>query len=215
VAHAIIERVRAHLDARDWERPGPLRALLDSGVALPGAMARREIGGRLIEDLVATGLARWVDNALVACVRMVRFRGVLLAFDRGEFRQHTDFVLGPGPSSSLLAAAVRPGAGGRVLDLGCGPGTQTLWLAGDGVSALGIDINERALAFASFNRDLNRRSGVAFEAGDYLTKPPDPRLDGAFDIVIANPPFVLAPATSLVYRDRPRLASGGASAGPA
>src|SRR5262249_34831762 len=44
---------------------------------------------------------------------------------------------------------------------------------------------------------------VSFEPGDFLTTPPDRRLDGAFDVVVANPPFVLSPATTLVYRDRP------------
>jgi len=201
--HPAIERVRALLEAQDWERPSAVRALLDGGVTLPRATANRELGSAAVDDLVATGLARWQDSWLSASVRLVKVRGVLLAFDRGEFRQHADFVLGPGPSGALLADAVRPDSRGRVLDLGCGPGTQALWLATHGAGALGIDINERALAFATFNADLNQRSDVAFERGDFLTQPPDPRLDEAFDLVVANPPFVLAPASALVYRDRP------------
>jgi SAM-dependent methyltransferase len=203
MAHVAVERVRTLLEACDWERPGLLRALLDGGVTLPARLAEAQIGAAVIDDLIASGLAGWRDDGLVASVRVVQFRGALLAFDRGEYRQHADFVLGPGPSSDLLADAVRPIAAGRVLDLGCGPGTQALWLARHGGVALGVDISERALAFASFNRDLNRAAAVTFEVGDFLTKPPDRRFDEAFDVVVANPPFVLAPASSLVYRDRP------------
>ncbi len=70
-------------------------------------------------------------------------------------------------------------AGGRVLDLGCGPGTQAVALAARGFSVTGSDISWTAINGAK------RRAGeagaqVAFVVDDVL----DSNLDGPFDIVI-------------------------------
>jgi SAM-dependent methyltransferase len=202
-AAAVIGRVRALLEAPAGGRARIAQELLVAGRTVPREVVERELGSPCTEDLIALGLARWTPDGLQSVLRVTRFRGTTIASDRSAFRHHPSFVMGPAPSTGLLADAIGPVESGRVLDLGCGPGTLALWLATGGVEALGIDINHRALAFAEFNRELNLRSGVAFEAGDFLTRPADPRLDEAFDVVLANPPFVPTPSTVLVYRDRP------------
>lgn len=71
---------------------------------------------------------------------------------------------------------------GRVLDLGCGPGTFALGAALLGHDAVGVDVDPDALATARRNA---RNLGVAadFIRGDVAT------LDLQGDIVIQNPPF--------------------------
>ena len=199
---AVIDRVRLLLEAADGPRVRVLQMLFATGVAVSREAAEQGLRSSGVDDLVAAGLARKTPDGLVGLMRMTRFQGVVVTSDRLDFRHHADFVIGPGPSSSLLADAVGPIDDGRVLDLGCGPGTQALWLARERVEAIGIDINPRALSFAAFNRDLNRQRNAAFEIGDFLTAPPDSRFDEQFDVVVANPPFVLAPASVLRYRDR-------------
>ena len=127
-----------------------------------------------------------------------------------------DLHVGPGvlipraDSETLIEAAVAHFAGGaaqgsgdamhsweagggtsgpsRVLDLGTGPGTLLLaaldqWPRAHG---LGIDASERALDYAEMNAhalDLEERA--RFRSGDWADG-----LEGAFDLILANPPYV-------------------------
>ena len=183
-------------------------ALFRREAVLPSEVVRRGFGRDAADALAAVGLTRLAATGIVSTARLTRFGGRLIASDRIGFRLHPDFVLGPGPATATLADAVRPLDGGRTLDLGCGPGSLALWLAGRGGEVMGLDISPRALAFAAFNKRLNDVARARFRAGDFLTAPADASLDAQFDVAVANPPFVLAPRTELVYRDGP-LPGGG------
>ena len=72
-------------------------------------------------------------------------------------------------------------APGRALDLGCGTGTNSIYLARHGFSAVGVDYSPKAIATA---RDKARRAGVAVDWHvadatrlDFLTAPFDFVLD--------------------------------------
>lgn len=47
-----------------------------------------------------------------------------------------------------LMELVRPKLGARVLDVGCGCGTETLWAAIKGAEVIGLDISEELLSVA-------------------------------------------------------------------
>jgi SAM-dependent methyltransferase len=195
--------VRRLLEAPTPDESRLVDALFRAEASVSADRLRDGLGSGALDALVATGLISERPAGFIGTARMTRFGGHLIASDRIGFRNRADFVLAPGPATSSLAGVVRPPDGGRALDLGCGPGSLALWLAGCGADVLGIDISERALAFANFNRRLNDEHRVEFQAGDFLTSAPDPSLDGQFDVSVANPPFVLAPASGLVYRDGP------------
>ena len=97
-----------------------------------------------------------------------------------------------------MAATVDIGAEDHVLDVGCGFGGGSLWLAANrGCRVTGIDINPREIAFAQAQA---QRSGVAdrvrFIEMDYTTM--DRLEEGAFSVVYQ--------VETLIYADRRRFA---------
>lgn len=110
-----------------------------------------------------------------------------------EFRLSPE-TLDPRPDTETLVQAVIDetradwGAPLRILDLGTGTGCILIALLREMPSAygIGIDISHAALASA---RENARRNGVGARAGflqaDWLAG-----IDGLFDIVVANPPYV-------------------------
>jgi release factor glutamine methyltransferase len=106
-------------------------------------------------------------------------------------------MVGPGmliprpDSETLIEAAIDHfGTDGpkRILDLGTGPGTLLLaalaqWPAAYG---LGIDEAEKAVIWAEDNAiDLEMDERAQFRTGDWASG-----LDGQFDLILCNPPYI-------------------------
>lgn len=99
-------------------------------------------------------------------------------------------VLIPRPETELLVelALARIGTSGRVLDLGTGSGAIALAIASErpDVAVIGCDSSSAAL-------DVARRNGerlgidVAWLQSDWFGG-----IDGTFDVVVSNPPYVAA-----------------------
>lgn len=112
-----------------------------------------------------------------------------------------------------LFAATR--APRRILDLGTGSGCLLLallseWPDADGI---GVDIDSRTLAVATRNAAALRLSArAAFVVADWATA-----LDGRFDLVVSNPPYVASDAIGRlepeVARFEPRRALDGGDDG--
>ena len=98
-----------------------------------------------------------------------------------------------GPDTYRFAqaiAALPPAPVRRAVDIGCGAGPGAVLLARTYPAAevFGIDINEAALRLTRVNAG---RAGVAVEAveSDLLKSVP-----GVFDLIVANPPYLIDPA---------------------
>lgn len=111
-----------------------------------------------------------------------------------------EHVLGVGSASVTLAQAVPRTPVGRALDLGTGSGVQALHLHRHAAAVCATDTSRRALRCAATTAAL---SGQSWElrAGSLF----DPVEAERFDLVVANPPFVISSGSTgagrYEYRD--------------
>src|SRR5207249_4521547 len=108
----------------------------------------------------------------------------------------------------LEIAEVRPGD--RVLDLGCGCGSNGVLAgvrAGPGGHVTFVDSNLRATALADVNARANGLTSYDVRAAYHLDGLPT----RSFDIVLTNPPYfaALSIAQRFVEQARPLLKKGG------
>ncbi len=106
----------------------------------------------------------------------------------------TPDTLIPRPDSETLIEAVLGeipdrSASLRILDLGTGTGCLLLALLSElpNATGLGVDINPRACEIAEENAArIGLTSRVKIKTNDWMTG-----LDGEFDIIISNPPYII------------------------
>ncbi|WP_328468149.1 class I SAM-dependent methyltransferase [Actinoplanes sp. NBC_00393] len=79
----------------------------------------------------------------------------------------------------------------RAVDIGCGTGAGAITVAkrAPGAEVLAVDINPQALRYARVNTALAGTTGVRPCHSDLLSG-----VDGDFDLIISNPPFMIDPA---------------------
>ncbi|MGO1974975.1 MAG: DUF7059 domain-containing protein [Propionibacteriaceae bacterium] len=118
-----------------------------------------------------------------------------------------DFVLGVSPASTTLAQLAIREPVGRALDLGTGCAVQSLHLARHADQVVATDVNPRALDLARLTCRLNEvpvdlRPGSLYE----------PVAGERFDLIVTNPPYVMAPPSAegerLTYREGALVGDG-------
>ena len=100
------------------------------------------------------------------------------------------------PSVALAHLTVR-GSVERALDLCTGNGIQAILLAAHAENVVATDVNARALAYAGFNAALNGVDNVETRLGSFF----EPVEGERFDLVVANPPYVVSPESAYLFRD--------------
>ena len=112
-----------------------------------------------------------------------------------------DHVIGIGAASTTLLAATLSRPADRALDIGTGCGIQALHLTRTAQRVTATDAVPRAVAMARLSFALSGLEPDAVEllTGDLLS----PVAGREFELVVCNPPFVLAPPgpDALAYRD--------------
>ncbi|SLN00273.1 peptide chain release factor N(5)-glutamine methyltransferase [Brevibacterium yomogidense] len=193
---------------------------------------------RLMGDPVPAEAAASFDALLARRARRVpvqhitgeaHFRTLTLPVGPGVFvpRPETELLVDP-----VLAhlASVRPSGGARVLDLCTGTGALGLAVAAEaaGTSAVGIEADPTAAGWARRSADAVAgdlaRAGSDFAVVEADATDPeavravvDAHLTGRADVVVANPPYVVADGTTtapeVVDHDPARALWGGGDDG--
>lgn len=161
--------------------------------------ARRAFAPPTLERLARLGVVETDGSTVVAAVRLVPHGDYYVASDRAEegVAEAADWVPGiQAPSVTLANLAVRRRIE-AALDLGTGCGIQALLAAKHAARVVATDVSPRALAFAAFNAALNGTANVELRRGGLF----EPAGDERFDLVVANPPYVVSPDLTYLYRD--------------
>jgi hypothetical protein len=156
------------------------------------------VGVELRERLRGTGLLLADGEVLHATARIVPHDELLIASDHaGGAERHADHVPGVHRPSVALAHLTVRGEGERALDVATGNGIQAILLAAHAASVVATDVNPRAVAYAAFNAALNGARNVETRTGSFF----EPTAGERFDLVVANPPYVVSPETAYLFRD--------------
>lgn len=114
----------------------------------------------------------------------------------------------------FLAAAIEPGAGARVLDLGCGVGAIGLCLLArfPGIRVTGLELNPELAALARRSVIENDNAGRFDVHLGSVAAPPSVITVGGFEFVATNPPYLEAGRATASPNDAKQAANmeGGA-----
>lgn len=172
------------------------------GVPTEVEATRRALAPMTLEQWAEARLLTLHNDMAVALVKLLPFQDLVLAFDMPQrlgAETPADFVMGIGSSTLTLATLTIRRPSRLTLDLGAGCGIQAFLAAPHSAGVYAVDRNPRACGFADFNIRLNGLANVECYEGDLF----EPVQQQQFDLVISNPPFVISPASSYLYRDSP------------
>src|SRR5206468_8352084 len=115
--------------------------------------------------------------------------GLLVAHDPPSTAP--DVVTGVNAASRTLATLTVRRPVERALDIGTGSGVEALLTTRHAAHVVATDVNPRALRLAELSARL---SGVSLELREgSLFEPVE---EERFDLIVANPPFVISPTTA-------------------
>lgn len=193
---------RVHLAAKLLPADSPMLTcvqLFDLGEPVGGKAAMAVFGSEML-GLMRIGLLEALGNDLVrSAVKLDANEHGWFAYDHPAALAagRTDYVMGEGNSSRMLAALATGRKGEHLLDLGAGAGWGALRIAEKGCTVTAADLSERALGFARFNAKLAGINGIELVQGDRF----EPLAGRKFQAIASNPPFVISPQNTFVFRD--------------
>jgi methylase of polypeptide subunit release factors len=187
---------------RELDTTSPLATLIR--LFLLGLPVAPDVVTRALAPLSAThavemGLLRERQGAFEASVRLIPHDEFIFACSKAsEFQAvESNHVMGVTRSSVSLANLTVRRPVGAALDLGTGCGIQAVLASRHASRVIAVDLNPEALRFTEFNTRLNGIDNIECRVGNLF----EPVQDMTFDLIVANPPFVISPETRFLYRD--------------
>lgn len=175
--------------------------LFRAGLSVPLDVAQKAVAPTPLEDWLACGLLVAEGNEVRRGVALAPYQGLVIATD--SIRRHDAHELRPNhvlelssPSRILAEATIRV-RNGSALDMAAGSGVQALLAARHSQHVVATDVNARALNMAVFNAALNGLANIDVRSGSMY----EPVADETFDLIVANPPYVISPDSQFVFRD--------------
>ena len=174
--------------------------LLLIGIPVEITQVRRAVEPMTLENWVQIGLLAVEGDEVRGAGQLLPYEGWLLFADmplkRGGSLRH-NHVMAVGSSSITLAKLTVRRPIERALDLGTGGGIQAFFAAPHSRQVVAVDRNPRAVNVAAFNACLNGLKNIDCRVGDFFA----PVAQEKFDLIVSNPPFVVSPEKSYIYRD--------------
>lgn len=158
------------------------------------ASAKHAVNSMDLQDWVDAGLIEINRDEVSAVVELCPYQNLIVASDWAESDDANQVMNIAASSRVLMQMTVRRHAK-QTLDLGTGCGIQSFVASKHSDKVFTVDCNERAIEFARFNAALNGIPNVEFATGNLF----EPVNDKTFDLIVCNPPFVIAPKISHVH----------------
>lgn len=168
------------------------------GATVPAETMRAVFDDRQIDSLAHQGLLNPKSSeGWQSAVRLVPIEDCIVACDFGGRAAGVERVYSPGSDSVWLAKAIARRPVARALDLCTGSGLQAVVAARQARSVVAVDLNPRAVRLAGISLALNGIGHAVVSLGDLY----DAVGAATFDLVTANPPFVINHVKSHLFRD--------------
>lgn len=183
--------------------PTPLNLairLFHIGITLSAEQAVQILKQELVDASIDAGILVEEPDGVRSQLRIHPDKGLFVAYDFISMLEGPDaahWVMGIGASTRFLANMTPRNQVESTLDLCSGCGYHGMLAAAHSTHVTATDINPRAIAFAQFNARLNNLGNFSAYVGSLF----EPVESQAFDLIVANPPFVISPSTGLIYRD--------------
>jgi methylase of polypeptide subunit release factors len=175
------------------------------GWSRPFSAAAAAIDAEVLTCMRAGGVLEEHQGLLRSTLRVSTLAGEWLFHSAYPTTQADSVFLGPDTCRFVRAIEQTPAPARdpvrRIVDIGCGSGAAAIALARRFPQAevIAVDINQRALALADINIRLAGAANARSHHSNLLHQ-----LEGAFDLIVANPPYLLDAS------ERPYRHGGGA-----
>jgi hypothetical protein len=141
------------------------------------------------------------DETVSSPLRLTPYAGFIFAHDPdGPPPLAPEYVMGIGPATRTLAGLTLREPVQRALDMGTGCGTQALLAARHAEQVIAVELNPRAVWLARINTELNDVHNVEVREGSLF----EPVAGMDFDLIVSNPPYVISPDSTFIFRDSGR-----------
>ena len=188
---------------RRIEAPTPINTLIKLFVldrSVDPSRAAQALAPLDLDDLREMGLIEESPRGVRASLRLSVHDGLIVAHDAYDEDKKTlrpDHVLSVNPTTVSLSNLTVRRHVGRALEIGTGCGALALAASRHADRVVATDTNPRALNVAVFNAALNGITNVEWRLGSLFDA-----VDGeTFDLIFCNPPYVISPDSTLIFRD--------------
>jgi SAM-dependent methyltransferase len=176
---------------------GQVTRLFLLGETLSVAEASAALAPVGLEEWQQSGLLHLEGDRVSAPFQLAGVQNLLILSNRTGSNVDAHHVMGYSGSTATLSSLTLRSRFSRILDLGTGGGALALLASRHGNHVVGCDRNPRAINFAKFNAQLNHIDHFEALEGDWFS----PVVGQQFDLVFSNPPFVISPEASYLFRD--------------